>query len=91
MSMPYDSKLIAILKLKLLRRRCLCSFRYVLAQQQCPIRADRSNSTIDLRVDYMRPATPSQKIGAIATCYNLTKSVAFVRAVALDHNEEKRC
>ena len=33
--------------------------------------------------------TPKQKIKAVATCYNLTKNVAFVRAVALDENEEK--
>ena len=30
-----------------------------------------------------------KRIKAIATCYNLTKNVAFVRAVALDNNEKK--
>lgn len=41
-------------------------------------------ATLDLRVDYLRPAEPGRPLLARARCYKLTAELAFVQGVAYE-------
>ncbi len=47
-----------------------------------------SMATLDIRIDYMKPATPGEVLFVEAECYRMGRSVAFVRALAFHDNKD---
>ena len=90
MSMPYGEELVGDAQTGVIHGGAVsalmdtCGGASVVSHPDAPA----YTATIDLRIDYMRAATPGQRIYARAECHRLTRSVAFVRAVAHDDDAD---
>ena len=82
--LPYDAKLVGNPDTGTIHGGAItalldsCSGRAVFAALATPVPI----ATLDLRIDYLKPAEPGKSVIARATCYKLTRNVAFTRAVA---------
>jgi uncharacterized protein (TIGR00369 family) len=90
LALPYRDDLVGNPETGVLHGGCITS----LIDATCggavviSLAAPRRIATLDLRIDYVRPALPHQEVICDAHCYKVTRHVAFVRATAHHGDEE---
>jgi len=90
LSLPYDERLVGMEESGIVASGPIVSLMDMACGLSIWVRLGRfrHQATLDLRVDYLRPARPGQAIVGRGTCYDVTRSVAFVRGLAHDGDPE---
>jgi uncharacterized protein (TIGR00369 family) len=87
-ALPYDQHLVGDLESGVLHGGAVtsvidtvCGLAVMMARGQVA-----GMATLDLRIDYLKPAMPGQELLARAECHKLTRNIAFVRGRAFHAN-----
>jgi len=88
LSLPYDERLIGMAASGIIASGPIISLMDMATSLSIWIRLGRfrHQATLDLRVDYLRPARPGNMIVGRGICHGVTRSVGFVRGFAHDGN-----
>jgi uncharacterized protein (TIGR00369 family) len=86
LQLPYDERLIGVAESGVIASGPIISLMDMATSLALWVRLGRfrHQATLDLRVDYMRPAASGKTIIGRGECYAVTSSVGFVRGVAHD-------
>jgi uncharacterized protein (TIGR00369 family) len=86
LELPYQEKLVGVTKSGIIASGPIISLMDVATSLAIWVRLDRfrHQATLDMRVDYLRPAIPGRTIFGRGECYAVTRSVGFVRGLAHD-------
>ena len=84
MKLPYDKKLIGNPETGVLHGGAITALLDACSGMAVATMLDKPQpfATLDLRIDYVRPATPGKEVIAEAECFKVTSNVAFTRAFA---------
>ncbi len=84
--LPYDEQLVGMPESGIIASGPIISLMDMATSIAiwCRLGRFRHQATLDMRVDYLRPAAPGRTIIGRGECYGATKSVGFVRGIAHD-------
>jgi len=86
LSLLYDEKLVGMPDSGVIASGPIISLMDMATSIAIWIKLDRfrHQATLDLRVDYLRPATPGRTVIGRGECFAIRRSIAFVRGIAHD-------
>jgi uncharacterized protein (TIGR00369 family) len=84
LALPWDPKLVSMEELGIVATGAIVSLIDTCSGMSVWTRMGvfRPAVTLDLRLDYLRPAARGEDVIARCECYKLTRQVAFVRGIA---------
>lgn len=86
LTLPYDGKLVGQPDTGIIASGPIVSLMDMATSVAIWVKLGRfrHQATLDLRVDYLRPASPGRTVTGRGECYAIRRSVAFVRGIAHD-------